>query len=86
MTVQLPTKFKFNFPYSWHAEINQFLIKKIYIFHFNFFLTLKIQAPSKCNINMLLYLIDNEVKPTLGGKPSKVKFPHIFMMLRRFAI
>jgi len=85
VTVQLPTKFKFNFSYLWHTEIKQFLIKK-YIFHLNFFLTLKIQAPSKCNINMLLYLNDNEVKPTLGGKPSKVKFPHIFMMLRRFAI
>jgi len=35
---------------------------------------------------MLLYLTDNEVKPTLGGKPLKVKFPHIFMTLRRFAI
>jgi len=35
---------------------------------------------------MLLYLTENEVKPSLGGKPSKVKFPHIFMMLRRFAI
>jgi len=35
---------------------------------------------------MLLYLTENEVKPSLSGKPSKVKFPHIFMVLRRFAI
>jgi len=35
---------------------------------------------------MLLHLTENEVKLTLGGKPSEVKFPHIFIMLRRFTI